>query len=455
MNFWQAMSGNLWSMTVDVGFTLWMSHILLGRIPRHGRMHVFKCFMASVFVIVLFAFLGSACYVAGVFYWKYQTGILLWKYFSVLCMALFLRFLYRAPMKDCCIDILTVEILYSYGDYLSQLYSVGIIYNLTVPEERRRYLFWILVVVPACLVLCGFVIHMSGIGRIYRQWIGQEDVHKGILLLLFSYPAIYRMLQIIVNGRQLNGSLQLLPLALLFMIHVFLLYAGRNWQQKQEITAQQNSLKQQTIYIEQLEQIQSELRRFRHDFKNMTAGMYLQAKEGDPAAVEAFIQNMTEDFDRQVGSHVQLVNELGNVRMMEVKGLLMDKMIRMKREGIRFELEVMFPLDTTRMRSTDLCRCLGILLDNAVEEAQGKKDGWVRLMISSPGGDVTVFRITNSLYSEPALHLLGKDGYTTKGEGHGTGLESYRKILDRYDFIFNLTAARDGCFVQEFTIHER
>ena len=78
--------------------------------------------------------------------------------------------------------------------------------------------------------------------------------------------------------------------------------------------------------IEKMEHIQAELRRFRHDFKNMMAGMYLQAREGDLDAVQSFIQEMTEDFDRQVGEQVRLMNQLANVHMAEIKGLLLEKL---------------------------------------------------------------------------------------------------------------------------------
>ena len=183
-------------------------------------------------------------------------------------------------------------------------------------------------------------------------------------------------------------------------------YVGRDWQQKQYIAAQQLSIRQQTVYIEKMEQIQSELRGFRHDFKNMMAGMYLQAKEGDLEAVQAFIQEMTEDFDRQVGDQVRLLNQLANIHMVEVKGLLLEKLGQMQKEEIRCELEVLRPFEGTRMHSTDLLRCLGILVDNAVDEVRGKKDARIHLMISSQNG-CTTFRVKNTLYGTVDFQSLG------------------------------------------------
>ena len=110
------------------------------------------------------------------------------------------------------------------------------------------------------------------------------------------------------------------------------------------------------------------MRRFRHDFKNMMSGMYLQAREGDLDAVQSYIQEMTADFDMQVGSQIRLMNQLANIHMAEVKGLFLEKLKEMQKQRISCELEVLKPFAGTAVRGTDLCRCLGILLDNAMEE---------------------------------------------------------------------------------------
>ena len=147
------------------------------------------------------------------------------------------------------------------------------------------------------------------------------------------------------------------------------------------------------------------------------------------------------------------LNQLANVHMAEIKGLLLEKLAWMQKEEIHCDLEVLHPFEGTRMRSTDLCRCLGILMDNAADEVRGKEDARIHLMISSQNG-CTTFRVKNTLYGKVDFQRLGTAGYTTKGEGRGIGLESYRKILGRYDFVFPFTAIQDGYFVQELLIQE-
>ena len=111
------------------------------------------------------------------------------------------------------------------------------------------------------------------------------------------------------------------------------------------------------------------------------------------------------------------------------------------------------PFESTRIRSTDLCRCLGILLDNAMEEVQGRKDGQIHIMISSQSG-YTTFRVKNTLHSTVDFHRIGTPGYSTKGKGRGIGLDNYKNILGKYDKTLPLTTIQDGYFIQELKVQE-
>lgn len=398
------------------------------------------------------------CWERSVIWKTYGTGdiTVVWCCGSILCWdarCCSCGFYIGRLTRNCCLDVLMAEMLYSSGEMLANLWRNGKVYHLAVAAELQSYLFWMLVIGPLCFLACGLVIDKAGMGKVYRQWLEQEEIHKGILFLLAIYPVFYDISQAAMSIEKVQGAYLLLPIFILLVIHMIFVYVGRDRQQKQYIMVQQANLRQQTIYIEKMEQMQSELRRFRHDFKNMMAGMYLQAKEGDLEAIQTFIQEMTGDFDRQVDGNIRLLNQLGNIRMMEVKSLFLEKIAVMQQEAISYELEVLCPFDGTRMRSTDLCRCLGILLDNAIDEVQGREDAGIHLMISSQK-DCTTFRIKNTLYGEVDFGRLGTAGYTTKGSGRGIGLESYRKLLEQYDYVFPFTAVQDGYFVQELKIQE-
>ena len=220
-----------------------------------------------------------------------------------------------------------------------------------------------------------------------------------------------------------------------------------------QILEQEMNLQQQTRYIESLEGMQKEMRRFRHDFKNMMSGMYLQAKDGDLEAVQSFIQDMTADFDSQVGSQIRQLTQLGNIHMAEVKGLLLGKLDEMKKGQIGCEIEVLRPFYGTKMRVTDLCRCLGILIDNAMDEVRGQEKPMVSVLISVQDG-CTTFRVKNRLYHAVDFHKIWTQGYSTHGQDRGIGLASYKKLLEGYDNALPFTSVENGYFIQELKVKE-
>ena len=289
------------------------------------------------------------------------------------------------------------------------------------------------------------------ISAVFLEMLESFAVHIGV----FFSPNMTFHLDIL--GERVGNDNAVVSLLYLLIVFIIFGYAGRQEMQKKQIQTQQISMQQQNAYIESLEKLQSEMRRFRHDYKNMMSGMYLQAKEGNMEAVQNFIQDMTIDFDYQVGEQIRRLTQLGNIHMLEVKGLLLGKIEKMQQEQISCELEVLHPFDRTRLRTTDLCRCLGILIDNAIDEVQGKKDKkpkpQIHIMISSQE-ECTTFQVRNPLYSNIDFHKIWQQGYSTRGADRGIGLASYKSILEHYENVFSLTTIRDGYFIQELKIQE-
>ncbi len=171
-------------------------------------------------------------------------------------------------------------------------------------------------------------------------------------------------------------------------------------------------------------------------------------------AIQNFIQDMTVNFDNQVGGQIHMLTQLGNVQMPELKGLLLSKMEQMQKEQICCTLEVIYPFQNIRFRSADLCRCLGILIDNAIDEVREKEKPQIDIMISHQK-NYTTFRVKNRPYSNIDFHKIWLEGYSTKGTDRGIGLANYKKILEGYENISSLTTIQEGYFIQELKIQEK
>lgn len=217
------------------------------------------------------------------------------------------------------------------------------------------------------------------------------------------------------------------------------------------IKAQEETILQQQAHMALLEELQQEIRAFRHDVTNLFSGLTLQAQEGDLAGIQEFMKKTSSYFDEKLGSEIAQMDGLNNVGMYPLRSLLTTKLAKMRQENVRAVLEVLHPVrEEQSMDVNDLLRCVGILLDNAVEAAAGQ-DGLVRIVLLQEEKELYL-AIANNYDAAPNLSALARKGYTTKGKGHGTGLSSYRKIVSRYKGCATRTYLKDDMFVQELHI---
>ena len=209
-------------------------------------------------------------------------------------------------------------------------------------------------------------------------------------------------------------------------------------------------LGQQEMYIQELESIQSSMRSFRHDYKNMMSSLYLQSREGNIQEIEKNIHSLIDEFDENIDRKMNLTVQMANIRISEVKSLLYKKITEIQKKGIDFRMEVMYPVEETGMKPLDLSRALGILLDNAIEETE-KTGGKISLVVSEQQDTVHII-VENTIEREVDLARIYEEGYSTKGSGRGTGLPGLRRILEKYPGASLMTECENGTFIQRLAI---
>lgn len=453
MSFLSVFVHNTVSIVVSLVYVVFVGMAVLKILPanprKYGLCRIALATVCKVSVILL----------ATVFYKKgllaYIFNNILLAYVLLIGNALCVCLVFREKFRRCWGITLFTQIIVEYSGTLSFLIFTDRPLVLNIPEERRVYMLVNYGVGPGVFFLLLYLLYKMKIGDAYRRWLEHGEFWSRGMICLSAYPILFYGATDLLMGSGVSRNVSWgITLLMLFAALVLFHHMGMEEWQRREFASQQIILQQQDVYIKTLEGMQEEMRRFRHDYKNMMSGLYLTAREGELAKTHCFIQEMTEDFDSQIGDRIRQMGLLGNVCMTEVKGLLLTKLVQMQRDGTVCELEVMHPFRGTRCRITDLCRCLGILIDNAMEEVRGREDARVHIMISSQGG-YTTFRVKNRLYHTVDVHEIWQRGYSTKGADRGLGLASYRKILAGYEDVLPATAVQEGYFIQEFKVREQ
>lgn len=214
------------------------------------------------------------------------------------------------------------------------------------------------------------------------------------------------------------------------------------------LNLQKDMLLRQQLYEQTQEELQDELRAFRHDCRNLLTG--LMEKQEDGTFSRSF-QELETGFEKRLGEKIRAASQIGNLRIPQIRGLLLHKIAQMAEQHIPCHLEVLYPVEHADMDTWDLIRCLGILTDNATEAALETAQPWVEILFLQEGPVLTL-RISNPWTGNEDPEYFWRAGWSTRGSGRGMGLFSYQKILKRYPGASSSTRWGGGIFTQELTI---
>ncbi|MGM0169364.1 two-component system, LytTR family, sensor histidine kinase AgrC [Enterococcus sp. AZ135] len=239
----------------------------------------------------------------------------------------------------------------------------------------------------------------------------------------------------------------------LFSFIFFMIYS-RDVKHSSELEQSRLLLLQQQSYMDHLEKIQAELRNIQHDYKNMITGLYIHAKEGNTQQIQTYIESSLLNVDAGIQEEIKWSNQLANIASPELKGLLMAKMLTAKQENIQLNLEVAKSIDGVKMDSHDFIRCVGILLDNAIEATQ-KENSTRRITILLLQEEKRMQLVVKNPCSKKAdLARIRNRGVSTKGSNRGLGLAIYQEITAKYSNILTETKQQNGEFIQELAIFD-
>lgn len=125
-----------------------------------------------------------------------------------------------------------------------------------------------------------------------------------------------------------------------------------------------------------------------------------------------------------------------------MQGIIYQKILKMNEKNINSDLDInknITDLDFSKIDcklNYDICRILGVFLDNAIEETEKLKKSKRNVKISMYNEtDMLVIEIGNGFNIIPDMEHMDEAGYTTKDDGHGYGLSLVKSIVEQNEKI--------------------
>ncbi|NBD27333.1 sensor histidine kinase [Paenibacillus glycinis] len=254
---------------------------------------------------------------------------------------------------------------------------------------------------------------------------GGEPIPRYVLSLVADYSMIQDTLdkQFFYIGLIIAG-VTVLSLLILYWI----LTAYRRSQDKLARRAQET-------YLEEINGLFQSIRSQRHDFLNHVQTIHSLAELGKTEELKAYSAELTGEIHQ--------MNDIISIGNPAFAALVRSKMLQAEMLKIRFATEFtdMNKLELG-MKSLDMTRLLGNLIDNAFDEVMTYEESRrsVRLSASQKSGYFQ-FTISNTCTRAEELKdkPLFKAGYSSKAGGHsGLGLHIVKSIVDKYKGVISM-----------------
>lgn len=282
---------------------------------------------------------------------------------------------------------------------------------------------------------CILILLLRAKANILRQFMYNEKSQISILgFTAFLFLLIY-IIQIFIDLSEKNRALQLgviLIFCIVLILNDFFLRTYVEVEKKQSKIREQNEKNGELQkYLKELSINYNQLRAFKHDFQNILVTIELMAQDNNE--LKNYISKITKHSHSLLSNQVDLLS-LERISNLPLKSLILSKILTARAKNISFYLEVEKPLKHLFLNDTVIIRIVSILLDNAIEYgANSHNDSHVVLLIDNYeelGYDIVIENDIdlkdNETFSLEKWFTL----YTSKGEGHGIGLNSVKGIIN-------------------------
>lgn len=308
------------------------------------------------------------------------------------------------------------------------------------------------------------IIVYSGIYVVHqlRQYINFNDpiiatIITSAMLILFigfiAFTMISRILDVQIAYMRTN-----IVLTVIIFIFIFLgtLYYIAGYLKQQRAIRELEKIKENNLYIKELEDNYDEMRKFKHDYKNLLLSLSVLLNDDDDKNAREKIKDLLKDSTVDINDVSKLNNpNLFKIQDELVRGIIISKIITAKNLNISTTAEVDPDISISRSDSVSITRILGILFDNAIEACRKDSKPVLKFALIDDN-DATEFIIINNTAPNTQINLnkIFVNGFSTKENHNGIGLANVQELVNKKPNFFLHTKFENDEFTVILTIEK-
>lgn len=206
-------------------------------------------------------------------------------------------------------------------------------------------------------------------------------------------------------------------------------------------------------YNKSLEILYDNVKGFKHDFDNIISTLNGFIENNDINDLKTYFNEIKKDC--KITNNLSIINPR-TINNPGIYSLLNNKYFKAINLGITFEFEYFIDLNKLEINLYELSRMLGILIDNAIEEAEKCNDKIVKVSFIRENRNNRSIILIQNTYSNKDVNTenIFDKGISGKENHSGIGLWEVRNYIKKSKNLDLFTSKTEKFFKQELSIYD-
>ncbi len=254
-------------------------------------------------------------------------------------------------------------------------FSGARLYNIPLKYTLIQFIIMLFIIVILCLI-----IKRIGSKKKRNRELSSDEIRFRMILIINTLltvmiASIYIFTcTSIINNEKIgfimgNFVPEALPLISIILTSIIVYYYDKSVEYRVKLRREIEEKNEIEEYSHIIEEMYSETRRFKHDYINMLSPLKEYIDNGDIEGLSEFFYSNVIDMDKNIKWSNSNIDKLKYIKVQGLKAILSTKLIKASSMNIDINVHIVEDIDYIHMKIMDLCRIIGILMDNSIEAA--------------------------------------------------------------------------------------
>lgn len=371
------------------------------------------------------------------------------------CIIIFIKLIFGLNILKCFLSLIASSFTFGLINILLQKPYITLL-NINTDTVANipiyKFSFLILVYVSVFIIL----IFLKKFKNIKLSLDLFDTLDKKTLRILYVNLFIGFLtlgLQLIITAFYVDIVPYIITLLSFILLIAFLVLSIYSFTRMIKLANTRRDLECAEEYNKSLEILYDKVKGFKHDFDNIVSTLDGYIETNDMPGLKKYFNEVKKDC--KITNNLSIINPR-TINNPGIYSLLNNKYFKASNLGINFEFEYFINLNKIDINLYQFSRILGILIDNAIEEAEKCNDKVVKLsFIRESRNNRTLITIQNTYSNKDVdIEKIFNKGESGKSNHSGIGLWEVKNYVKKSKNLDLFTTKDDKFFKQELSIYD-